>query len=175
MEGQQGGDDRASEHAGEDQVGVGRRQDVAEEQGLDPRRRGRREGEQGAESEECSDDDGDGGIAADPRRAPDEGNRDRGDRDAGDAADQQRDSGQGGQNQAGKEGMSERLRGVGDAIEDHPAAERPARDRDQPDLEQGPAHELLTERVCQPADHQWWWAGRTPSLSLPGISTIAPA
>ena len=64
--------------------------------------------------------------------------------------------------------MGEGLGRVGDAVEDDPAAERAAGQRDQPDLEQGARHELLAKRVCEEVEHQWWWAGRIPTWSLPG-------
>ena len=157
------------------QVGVGGRQDVSEEQALDSRGRVGGEGQQRAEAEEPGDHHGDRRVAPDARDPAHEGDRHGRDRDARDSADQDRDPGQGGDHQAREEGVGEGLRRVGDAVEDHPAAQRPAGQRDQPDLEQRPADELLAQRICDEVDHQWWWAGRIPTWSLPGISTIAPA
>ena len=118
-----------------------------------PGRRVGREGEQDAEPEHRRDDDGDGDVAADPGHAAGEGDRQRRDRDRRRRPEQQRDAGEGRDHQPGEDRVGERLRRIGELVEDDPAAERARGDADQSDLGERPLHEGFLERL----DHRQWW------------------
>ena len=136
---------RTARSAAVAQVAVGDAEDVAEEQRLDPRRRGRRERQQGAEAEHRGDDDGDRGVAADPGDPRRQRDRERGDDDRRHRAEQQRGAGDRGEDQAREERVRERLGRVGEAVEDDPAAERAAGDAEQDDLGEGALHERFLQ------------------------------
>ena len=113
---------------GDREVGAGDAEQVAEEQLVQPRRRGGREREQHAEPEEGRDHHGDRGVAPDLGRAPDRrrsprrprGRRPR--RRARAAAPASAAS-----DEAREQRVGERLGAVGELVEDDPAAERAAR------------------------------------------------
>ena len=140
------------------QVGVRHAEHVAEEQALQPGRRGGREREQDAGAEERRDHDGDGGVAPDGRHLPGERDRERRDEQARGAAEQQRQAGERGDDQPRQQRVRQRLRAVGEAVEDDPAPERAAGHAEQGDLEQrAPADRIgprIGERV-QHGEHQW--------------------
>jgi hypothetical protein len=140
---------------GDQEIGVGGGEDVAEQQALDPRRGIRGEGEERPEPEEGGNHHGHRGVPPDPGHPADQRDGDGGDCDPRDAAGEQWDPDQRRDDQPGEEGVGERLRRVRDAVEDDPAAQGAARQRDQPDLHQCPADELLPEWVCEEVDHQW--------------------
>ncbi len=167
--------DRA-EARGEREVGVGDAEHVAEEQLLQPRGRVRRQREQRAEAEQAGDDDGDRRVVPDRRRAARDRDGERGDDQPRRAPDHERHAGERGDDEAGQQGVRERLGAVGEAVEDDPASERAAGRAERDDLDERPEVDRVAPGIEQPVEHQWswWWGGRTPWPPPPGNSTIDP-
>ena len=137
------------------EIGARHSEQVAEEEALEPRRGARREREHYAEAEERRDHDRDASVPLDEWYPCDERNRDRGHENAHDAARKEREPQQGGDDEARKESVRERLRAVGELVQEHPAADETADDTEKQQLEERPAHERLRERMEQRVGHQW--------------------
>jgi hypothetical protein len=150
---------------------------VAEQQLAEPRRDGRREGEQRAEAEQRADDDRDRGVAAQALVAARQRDRGRRQHHPAGRPEQQRQAGQRGQHQAREHPVRNRLGGVALAVEDDPDAERPAGERQQQDLGQRPLHQRRGERVGEPAQHgcSWSWCSTAIARRLsPRTISSAP-
>ena len=72
-----------------------------------------------------------------------------------------------------KERVRERLRAVGELVEDDPAADEAAHEPEQEQLDQRAAHERLRKRVQKGVRHQWWCGG-TIAATPSGRVTIEP-
>ncbi len=151
-------EDEHGQPGGETQIGVRDAEDVAEEQALQARRRGGREGEQDAGAEERGHHHRDGGVAADGWHLAGGGDRDRGHEQSRGAAEQQRDARERGEDEPRQQRMRQRFCAVGEVVEDDPAPQRTARHAQQRDLEQrAPPDRIgpwIGERV-QHGEHQW--------------------
>ena len=143
---------------GEREVGVRHAEDVAEEQALQPRRRGGRQREQDAGAEQRGHHHRDGGVAADGRHLPGEADRERRDEQARGAAEQQRQAREGGDDEPRQQRVRQRLGAVGEVVEDDPAPQRAAAHAEQRDLEQRAATDRVGPRIgqrVQHGEHQW--------------------
>src|SRR5207253_11159706 len=166
-----------AERAGGKQIAARDAEQVAEEEAVEARRRGRREREQRAEPEERRDDDGDGDVARDRGQPCDERDSRRGDQDAAGGAQEQRQTGERRDDEPGEERVRERLGAVGEPVEDDPAAEHGAERADEEELEERPLHERVAPRMEDRVRHacSWWWGGRTTAVSpaAAGSGTIS--
>jgi hypothetical protein len=164
------------ERRGEQQVGVGHAEHVAEQEPLEARRRRGGQGEEHAEPEQGRDDHGHGGVPADRRRARRDRDGQGRDQDAGGAAEQEREARERGDDEAWQQRVGQRLGAVGEVVEDHPTAERPAGHAQQEHLEEGAPHDRLRPGVGEGVDHSsppWWCGGTSDRAPPPGRATIA--
>ena len=169
--------DAARERARHREVAGVDAEQVAEEQLLQPRRRGGRQREHPAQPEQRRDADRDADVA---RQAPvggDERDPGRRHQHAPERAQHERRADQRGDDEPGQHPVADRLRRVRVAIEQHPDAERPAGDREDQHLDQRAHDDRRAERVGEPRQHRQCscaWCPM-PTARPPPSSTISSA
>ena len=162
------------QRAGRDEVGARHAEEIAEQQSVEARRRGGRQRQEHAQAEEARDHHRDRCVAAEGRHAADERDPGRGHGDTGRSSDEQRQAEQRRANESGEQGVRERLRAVGELVEEDPAADDPTDDAEEHELEQRALHEHLAPRLPERVHQCSWWCGGRMPTSCPGSVTIAP-
>jgi len=134
------------------EVAAGRAQRVAEEQLLESLRRLGRHRQERAEAHQAGHGDRGAGVGAGTGVARREGDQARRGERSARSAEQQRRAGQCRQHEARQQAVGERLRRIGEALGDHPEAERAAERADQCQLGERPAVDAGAEGVEEEVD-----------------------